>query len=117
VAETTGVTIGWQHLSDLDTDATLAANSDTRIPTQKAVKAYVDAHAGGGGAIRRHTPTGAIDGANTSFVFSPAPSSPDGFFLLWNGLTVDPDDYSLDGGTVSTTGFTPKSGDKLYGIF
>lgn len=29
--------------SYLDTDTTLAANSDTKIPTQKAVKAYVDA--------------------------------------------------------------------------
>jgi hypothetical protein len=28
--------------SYLDTDTTLAANSDTKIPTQKAVKAYVD---------------------------------------------------------------------------
>ena len=29
--------------ADLDTDTTLAGNSDTRIPTQKAVKAYADA--------------------------------------------------------------------------
>lgn len=32
--------------SQLDTDTTLAANSDTKIATQKAVKAYVDANAG-----------------------------------------------------------------------
>lgn len=33
-----------------DTDGTLVANSDARAATQKAVKTYVDAHAGGGGA-------------------------------------------------------------------
>jgi hypothetical protein len=32
----------------LDTDGTLAANSDVTLATQKAVKTYVDAHAGGG---------------------------------------------------------------------
>lgn len=32
----------------LDTDGTLASNSDTRIPSQKAVKKYVDDNAGGG---------------------------------------------------------------------
>jgi hypothetical protein len=33
--------------SQLDTDTSLAANSDAKIATQKAVKAYVDASAGG----------------------------------------------------------------------
>lgn len=33
-----------------DTDGTLAANSDAKIATQKAVKTYVDAHAPTGGA-------------------------------------------------------------------
>jgi hypothetical protein len=32
--------------ADLDTDGTLAADSDAKIPSQKAVKTYVDAHAG-----------------------------------------------------------------------
>lgn len=31
----------------VDTDASLAANSDAKIASQKATKAYVDAHAGG----------------------------------------------------------------------
>lgn len=34
---------------DVDTDANLTANSDALIPSQKAVKAYVDNNAGGGG--------------------------------------------------------------------
>lgn len=33
--------------ADLDTDGTLAANSDSKIPSQKAVKTYVTAHGGG----------------------------------------------------------------------
>lgn len=35
--------------SQLDTDVTLAANSDAKIATQKAVKAYADSVAAGGG--------------------------------------------------------------------
>lgn len=42
MAETTGVNLKAQHLTDLDTDAALTANSDAKIPSQKAVKAYVD---------------------------------------------------------------------------
>lgn len=34
---------------DIDTDDTLAADSDSLIPTQQAVKAYVDANVGSGG--------------------------------------------------------------------
>lgn len=34
-------------LAYLDTDVTLAANSDEKVPSQKAVKTYVDANAGG----------------------------------------------------------------------
>lgn len=34
-----------------DNDGTLAANSSTRLPTQAAVKAYVDANAGGDGGL------------------------------------------------------------------
>lgn len=33
--------------SDLDTDPDLTADSDAKVPSQKAVKAYVDANAGG----------------------------------------------------------------------
>lgn len=36
--------------SALDTDGTLATNSDAKLATQKAVKTYVDAHAGAAGA-------------------------------------------------------------------
>ena len=41
--------LGTAAALDIDTDETLAANSDSLIPTQQAVKAYVDANTGGGG--------------------------------------------------------------------
>lgn len=77
------------------------------------------ASSGGGGSasFARHTPTGAIDGVNTTFVFSPAPGAASSFLLLWNGLAVDPGDYSLAGGVLTATGFTPKTGDRLYGLY
>ena len=37
----------------LDTDASLSTNSDYIAPSQKAVKAYVDARAGGNGTFQR----------------------------------------------------------------
>jgi len=120
MAETTGITVKAAHLDGLDTDATLAACSDQKIPSQKAVKYYVDAAVaggGGGGSIARRVPTGSIDGVNTSFGFSPAPGSAAAFFLVWNGLIVDPADYSLSGGVLTTTAFVPRSGDSFYAIF
>lgn len=40
--------LGTAAALDIDTDDTLAADSDSLIPTQQAVKAYVDANVGGG---------------------------------------------------------------------
>jgi len=42
-----GDTLGAAYV-EMDTDGTLAANSDTMIASQKAVKTYVDANSGGG---------------------------------------------------------------------
>jgi hypothetical protein len=39
--------LGSASLLDSDADAALAANSDARVPTQKAIRAYVDAQGGG----------------------------------------------------------------------
>ena len=44
----------WGSSLVLDTDSGLAANSDTRIASQKALKAYVDSHPGNG-TIGSHT--------------------------------------------------------------
>lgn len=54
------------ELSYLDTDSTLSANSDTRVPSQKAVKAYVDA---GGSPLASTTQAGRVEIA-TSAEFS-----------------------------------------------
>lgn len=71
--------------SVLDTDTTLAANSDAKIPSQKAVKAYVD----GGGDISlssKIVPTGAI----LPYGGASAPSN----FLLCNGSAVSRTTYA-----------------------
>jgi hypothetical protein len=51
--------------STLDTDTTLAANSDSKIPTQKAVKTYVDA---GGNVNASETTKGIVEEATDAEV-------------------------------------------------
>ena len=47
----TSLTIqGGQSITEVSTDETLADDSDSALPTEQAVKGYVDANAGGGGA-------------------------------------------------------------------
>lgn len=77
--------------SYLDTDTTLAANSDARVATQKAVKAYVDATGGQTFLV----PTGAI----LPYGASTAPSN----FLLCDGTEVSRSTYSTLFGVISTT--------------
>lgn len=48
---------GYTRGVPVDTDPNLAADSDFLVPSQKAVKAYVDAHSGGGGAGGGETTT------------------------------------------------------------
>jgi hypothetical protein len=45
---TTGINVSATEILDLDVDGTLAGNSDLKVASQKAVKTYVDAHAGVG---------------------------------------------------------------------
>lgn len=59
-------------LSYLDTDGTMAADSDSRVPSQKAVRTYVAANAGGGSGTRglftglmSAVPTQALTGFST----------------------------------------------------
>lgn len=58
-AATARATLGLGTAATLaaDADTALAANSDSRAATQKAVKAYVDANAGGGGILSLATLT------------------------------------------------------------
>ena len=77
--------------SYLDTDTTLAANSDSKIATQKAVKTYVDALGGQTYLV----PTGAI----LPYGGSSAPTN----FLLCNGSEVSRSTYATLYGVIGTT--------------
>lgn len=67
--------------SDVDTDATLAADSDGKVPSQKAIKAYVDSAVSGVGAtdfVKRDgtiAMTGALDASTFGIKFKDADSN------------------------------------------
>lgn len=69
--------------SNVDTDTTLAANSDSKVPSQKAVKAYIDA---GGATNIVFVPVGAM----LPFGGSAAPAN----FFLCNGASKDTTTYA-----------------------
>lgn len=71
--------------SYLDTDTTLAANSDTKIPSQKAVKAYVDA-GGSASNLERLLPVGSI----LPYIGAVAPS----YFKLCDGSAISRSTYA-----------------------
>jgi microcystin-dependent protein len=75
--------------SVLDTDSTLAANSDAKIATQKAVKAYMD------NTGNSFAPTGAV----SAFAGSTAPTG----WLLADGSAVSRTTYATLFGVISTT--------------
>ena len=77
--------------SVLDTDTTLAANSDSKVPTQKAVKAYVDGTAGQTFLV----PSGAI-------LPYGAANAPDNY-LLCDGTEVSRSEYSTLFSIIGTT--------------
>lgn len=77
--------------SVIDTDSALAANSDARIPSQRAVKAYADALGGQTFLV----PTGAI----LPYGGSSAPSN----YLLCDGTAVSRSTYSTLFGVISTS--------------
>lgn len=77
--------------SYLDTDTTLAANSDVKIPSQKAVKAYIDAL----GGITNLVPSGTM----LPYAGSAAPT----YYLLCDGTAVSRSTYATLFGVISTT--------------
>jgi hypothetical protein len=60
-------------------------------------------------------PTGTVNGGNTVFTLSPAPSPPESLKLTRNGLVQKPGtDFTLSGGTITfTANATPQTGDTL----
>jgi microcystin-dependent protein len=77
--------------SVVDTDTALAADSDAKVPSQKAVKAYIDAL----GGLTFLVPTGAI----LPYGGSAAPSN----FLLCDGTAVSRSTYNTLFGIIGTT--------------
>jgi microcystin-dependent protein len=75
----------------IDTDTTLAANSDVKVPSQKAIKTYVDTVA----ATSYLVPTGAI----LPYAAAAAPSN----FLLCDGSAVSRSTYATLFALVGTT--------------
>jgi microcystin-dependent protein len=80
--------------SYLDTDTTLAANSDSKIATQKAVKLYVDA-GGTASNLERLLPVGAI----LPYIGSSAPS----YFKLCDGSAISRTTYAALYAIIGTT--------------
>lgn len=99
-------TADWQPLIDKSTDGTFASNSDALIPTQKAVKTYVDANAGGGGSLTLARWT-ALDGQ--------PPSSNYATFDTRNAIAVlDFDDATAE--SIVFVGIVPEGADFTTGI-
>lgn len=92
-----------------ETDPALASDSDLKVPSTKAVRAYIATEGGGGGSVTLETPTGDVDGVNDEFVFSAPPIA-----VYRNGVM----ESRL--GTVSTNTFTfdipPDTGDDIEGL-
>jgi len=120
MAKTTDIKISVDELVDLDTDGTLAANSDGKIPSQKAVKTYVDANAGTSNLIVDDL-SASCDGSNTGFTLSQTRKAMLG--VVWN-TAFHVTDFSVSG-TLLTTHFldgagnpiAPLGGDKLYALY
>lgn len=80
--------------SAIDTDPSLSANSDSNIPSQKAVKSYVDA--GGSAAnLQRLLPTGTM----LPYAAAAAPS----FFLACDGSAISRTTYAALFAVIGTT--------------
>jgi hypothetical protein len=88
----------------IDTDVNLAADSDSRIPTQKAVKAYVDGAvpnvSGSSIAALFARDNFAGDNTETDFVLSDTPTGKVDVYLNGVLMTIT-DDYTISGSTVS----------------
>jgi len=82
--------------SVIDTDTSLSADSDARIPSQKAVKAYVDS---GGNASASTTVRGIVEQATASEINSGSEFGGTGAPLFINPSTISGTKLSRFGGT------------------
>lgn len=94
--------------SYLETDTTLASNSDLKVPSTKATRAYVAAN-GGGGSLTLETPDGVRNGVNRDFEFSGPPIA-----VYRNGVMERRLGTIL--GNVFTFNLPPDLGDDIEGL-
>lgn len=94
--------------SVLDTDTTLAANSDAKIPSQKAVKAYVDA---GGNVNASTTSKGIVEEATAAEVLAGSATGATGARLFINPSTLPT--INVQTFTASGTWTKPSAGTKV----
>jgi hypothetical protein len=83
----------------LSTDVTLAADSDFLIPSQKAVKTYVDDNAGGSTLLYLEqftTTSGQVD-----YTLTNTPIGVDYTFVNINGRNLDPQLFTISGNTLT----------------
>ena len=101
--------------SVLDTDSTLSADSDAKIPSQKAVKTYIDTSffgsltsaTGSGAAVTLSVVVPAnvtrmLVWAKGTYVFPGSSVSSDTILLTWNSVTKDSSPVKGFGGTLAT---------------
>lgn len=102
-------------VDEFSTDGTLAGDSDTAVPTEKAVKTYVDNNAGGGDVVKLYTidpgtDNGSAGSSNNSLIFTDFDSAYFMYTFEFDGIKPDSGDehlrieVSLDGGSTWQTG-------------
>jgi hypothetical protein len=106
-------------ISELSIDGTLAGNSDDAVPTEKAVKTYVDAN--GGGLLAPLTGTivtGGITGLNCSVnAAAPTTTIDIGKGNCWDSLNGTELELSADTTMLLTTYYPSPASNSYYGVF
>ncbi len=108
-ATQTALNLKWNS-SAVDTDTTLAANSDSRVASQKAIKAYVDANIAAGGVSSVNSRVGAVTLAKADVGLSSVDNTADTAKPVSTAQQTaldlkaakDPAQVDLAGGTVLT---------------
>lgn len=90
-----------------------ASDSDTQLATQQSIKAYVDS-AGMSNYVVNETPSGSVDGANTTFTLANTPDAGTVQVFLNGLLQLEGagNDYTISGDTITYLS-APLSGDVL----
>ncbi len=103
--------------SQLIDDDTMASATATTVASSESVKAYVDSQISSEtvGFVDAEEPTGAIDGANTTYTVAGTPIV-GSVKLMFNGQVLREgatNDFTIAGSTITTL-FTPETGDQLW---